>query len=224
MADAWIYSTGLDPGPDISSMLAELGFIPRRIPSDGGRLRPADGNGGAGANPLPDVAIVVGDTSVCDRLREDEDLRGVPIIVTVTQEALDVRNGAVDATELLVSPFGPRELEVRIARARRAVYGLEDVDVVRAGGLELNLATYQLTVDGKPVDVTYMEYELLKFLVTHPRRAFSREALLSRVWGYDFYGGVRTVDVHVRRVRAKLGPVHADKLATVRRVGYRLDL
>ena len=69
-----------------------------------------------------------------------------------------------------------------------------------------------------------MEYELLKFLITHPRRVFSREALLSRVWGYDFFGGVRTVDVHVRRVRAKLGSAHADKLATVRRVGYRFDL
>jgi len=94
---------------------------------------------------------------------------------------------------------------------------------VRSDTLEVNLATYQVRVDGEPVDFTYMEYELLKFLLTHPQRAFSREALLSRVWGYDFYGGARTVDVHVRRVRAKLGSEHATKLKTVRRVGYRWE-
>jgi DNA-binding response OmpR family regulator len=80
-----------------------------------------------------------------------------------------------------------------------------------------------VTIDGRPVDFTYMEYELLKFLATHPGRAFSREALLSRVWGYDYYGGARTVDVHVRRVRAKLGQEHAARLKTVRSVGYRWE-
>ena len=79
-----------------------------------------------------------------------------------------------------------------------------------------------MTIDGEPVDFTYMEYELLRFLVTHPNRVFSREALLSRVWGYDYYGGARTVDVHVRRVRAKLGE-HAARIKTVRSVGYRFE-
>jgi two-component system, OmpR family, alkaline phosphatase synthesis response regulator PhoP len=95
--------------------------------------------------------------------------------------------------------------------------------VVRVGSLELNLATYQVAIDGGPVDFTYMEYELLKFLLTHPGRVFSREALLSRVWGFDYYGGARTVDVHVRRVRAKLGNEHAGRIKTVRSVGYRFD-
>jgi DNA-binding response OmpR family regulator len=94
---------------------------------------------------------------------------------------------------------------------------------VRVGSLEMNLATYQVAIDSRPVDFTYMEYELLKFLVTHPRRVFSREALLSRVWGYDYYGGARTVDVHVRRVRAKLGSEHAARIKTVRSVGYRWE-
>jgi two-component system alkaline phosphatase synthesis response regulator PhoP len=76
-------------------------------------------------------------------------------------------------------------------------------------------------VDGRPTELTYMEFELLKFLATHSGRVFSREALLSRVWGYDYYGGARTVDVHIRRVRAKLGSVHAARIQTVRSVGYR---
>lgn len=228
MGDAWIYSPRAGAqevdGDGLSSMLAELGFSPRRILADQGALRPTDAeDGSSGGAPIPEVAIVVEDTSVYDRLREDEDLGMVPIVVTVAAERLALGAGILDATELLVAPFGALELETRIARARRAVHGVEHGDIVRSDGLELNLATYQVTVDATPVDFTYMEYELLKFLVTHPRRVFSREALLSRVWGYDFFGGARTVDVHVRRVRAKLGSAHANKLTTVRRVGYRFD-
>jgi hypothetical protein len=81
--------------------------------------------------------------------------------------------------------------------------------------------TYQASIDGQPLDLTYMEYELLKFLAASPGRVFTREILLSRVWGYEYYGGARTVDVHVRRLRAKLGEVHAGLIQTVRSVGYR---
>lgn len=86
--------------------------------------------------------------------------------------------------------------------------------------MAINLATYQVTVGGEPLDLTYLEYALLAFLVTHPGRTYSRDALLRRVWGFDYYGGSRTVDVHVRRVRAKLGPELAQHLETVRGVGY----
>ena len=85
----------------------------------------------------------------------------------------------------------------------------------------LNLETYQAAVGGTPLDLTYMEYELLKFLASHPGKVFTRETLLSRVWGYEYYGGARTVDVHVRRLRAKLGEEHANLIQTVRSVGYR---
>ena len=75
-------------------------------------------------------------------------------------------------------------------------------------------------IEGKPLDLTYMEYELLKFLAAHPGKVFTRETLLNRVWGYDYYGGARTVDVHVRRLRAKLGEEHANLIQTIRSVGY----
>ena len=93
-------------------------------------------------------------------------------------------------------------------------------DLVVFDEMTLNLATYQVTVNGEPIDFTYLEYALLAFLVTHPGRTYSRDALLKRVWGFDYYGGTRTVDVHVRRVRAKLGPELAQHLETVRGVGY----
>lgn len=93
-------------------------------------------------------------------------------------------------------------------------------DFISIDGMTINLATYQVTVSGEPVDFTYLEYALLAFLVTHPGRTYSRDALLRRVWGFDYFGGSRTVDVHVRRVRAKLGPELAQRLETVRGVGY----
>ena len=93
-------------------------------------------------------------------------------------------------------------------------------DFITIDNMTINLATYQVKVAGEPLDLTYLEYALLAFLATHPGRTYSRDALLRRVWGFDYYGGSRTVDVHVRRVRAKLGPELAQRLETVRGVGY----
>ena len=93
-------------------------------------------------------------------------------------------------------------------------------DLVIVDNIKINLATYQVYIDESPVDLTYMEYLLLSFLATHPSRAYSREALLQRVWGFEYCGGTRTVDVHVRRVRSKIGPQAAAHLETVRGVGY----
>ena len=94
-------------------------------------------------------------------------------------------------------------------------------DLIEHGELVLNLETYQAAVSGNSLDLTYMEYELLKFLASNPGKVFTRETLLSRVWGYDYYGGARTVDVHIRRLRSKLGEEHAAYIHTVRSVGYR---
>ena len=93
-------------------------------------------------------------------------------------------------------------------------------DIVSIDGMTINLATYQVSVNDEPIDFTYLEYALQAFLVTHPGRTYSRDALLRRVWGFDYFGGSRTVDVHVRRVRAKLGPELSQHLETIRGVGY----
>jgi len=223
MTDAWIYG---ERNCEVTTrLLAELGFSPHRVAANG-TLRPREG-----ANRAPALALVLAGGSeqqpscseLCARLAADEELGEVPVLVAVGSGALAEGLGIVEGHELIVEPFTADELQARIARARRAVNGIDHDDVVRVGGLEMNLATYQVSIDGRPVDFTYMEYELLKFLVTHPRRVFSREALLSRVWGYDYYGGARTVDVHVRRVRAKLGSEHAARIKTVRSVGYRWE-
>lgn len=95
-----------------------------------------------------------------------------------------------------------------------------EINMIKHDNMTINLDTYQVTVAGEPVDFTYLEYALLSFLVRHPKHTFSRDVLLQRVWGFDYYGGSRTVDVHVRRIRSKIGPELAQRLETVRGVGY----
>ena len=112
------------------------------------------------------------------------------------------------------------ELRVRLAMLRRRA-GAGDGTVIRLGALAVDTETYHVTVSGRPLDLTFKEFELLRFLAQHPGRVFTRPSLLREVWGYDFYGGTRTVDVHVRRLRAKLGPEHEHLIETVRSVGYR---
>lgn len=116
-----------------------------------------------------------------------------------------------------------REVVLRLARLVTRLEGSRPAaEIITYGPLALNLATYQAMVAGRPLDLTYMEYELLRFLASRPGRVCSRETLLASVWGYEYLAGVRTVDVHVRRLRAKLGEEHAHLIETVRSVGYRL--
>ena len=134
---------------------------------------------------------------------------------------LDLRDDLFD--DFCLSPFHPAEFEARLRHLLWTTGGdlAPRADMVEYGELALNLETYQATIAKRPLDLTYMEYELLKFLAQNPGKVFTREILLSRVWGYEYYGGARTVDVHIRRLRAKLGEEYANLIQTVRSVGYR---
>jgi DNA-binding response OmpR family regulator len=227
MSDAWIYGEDADFAGELARTLAELGFSPRRV-SANGSLLPSGADGADARRPaLVVVAAGAGEPApaeLLERLRDHDELCDVPRVAAIDPEHLSPTDATAAAQEVLVRPFLNEEVEARVARARLKVNGVQQGEVVRAGSLELNVATYQVSIAGEPVSFTYMEYELLKFLMTHPNRVFSRESLLSAVWGYDYYGGARTVDVHVRRVRAKLGQEHAARLTTVRSVGYRFTL
>ena len=133
---------------------------------------------------------------------------------------LDLRDDLFD--DFCIAPFHPSELEARLRHLfAGSTAAAARPEIVEHSGLALNLETYQASFNGNPLDLTFMEYELLKFLAQNPGKVFTREILLSRVWGYEYYGGARTVDVHVRRLRAKLGEEHANLIQTVRSVGYR---
>lgn len=151
------------------------------------------------------------------RVRDDG---GPPVLVIAGRSqltSLDVE--CFD--DFVVSPLDPAEVALRVRRLAGAEQLGGTPERVRFKDLELNLATYQARVGDRSLDLTYMEYELLSFFVGHPGRVWSREQLLSRVWGYDYFGGARTVDVHVRRLRAKLGEERSGWITTVRSVGYR---
>ena len=159
--------------------------------------------------------------ALCRALRK-RDIPFSPLLLVLSVQqlgALELREDLFD--DFCATPCDPRELEARLSHLFwRTGRGLRP-ELVEYGPLLLNLETYQASVAGRPLSLTFMEYELLKFLATHPGKVFTRETLLSRVWGYEYYGGARTVDVHIRRLRAKLGEEHANVISTVRSVGYR---
>ena len=159
--------------------------------------------------------------ALCRSLRK-RDVPLTPLLLVVRPEQLgdlELRDDLFD--DFCLAPTQSHELEARLKHLFWKTGTGTRPELIEYGRLVLNLETYQAAIDGRPLDLTFMEYELLKFLATHPGKVFTREVLLSRVWGYEYYGGARTVDVHIRRLRAKLGEEHAHLISTVRSVGYR---
>lgn len=171
-----------------------------------------------------DLVIFEARGSASANLGEIESLvedRACPLLVIVDEaDAARLSLPALVPGDFVVHGAGSEECAARVRRLLRDDAGTSHADVIVLDAMSINLATYQVTVAGEPVDFTYLEYALLSFLVRHPGHTFSRDALLQHVWGFDYYGGSRTVDVHVRRIRAKLGPELAQRLETVRGVGY----
>ena len=156
-----------------------------------------------------DVLVVELGIGALRQLREvtriDETL-GIPVVLVANPEHLALIETSGVTADFVVAPIDPVEFRIRIRRLARDEPGDE---LLTFKDLELNPLNYQATLAGIPIDLTYMEYELLRFLVENPVRVWSREQLLSKVWGYEYYGGARTVDVHVRRLRSKLGEERA---------------
>jgi two-component system, OmpR family, alkaline phosphatase synthesis response regulator PhoP len=210
-----------DPAPpDLASAL-DLAGHPWKAASGASaaeRVEPDGGWSGAvvAADVEPEDAL-----ALCRALRgRDRPLAPVLLLLSPAQLGdLDLRHDLFE--DFCLVPARPAELEARLRHLLWRTGGGSRPELVQYGPLVLNLETYQAGCGGRPLDLTYMEYELLKFLSSHPGKVFTRETLLSRVWGYDYYGGARTVDVHVRRLRAKLGEEHAGLIQTVRSVGYR---
>jgi DNA-binding response OmpR family regulator len=155
-----------------------------------------------------------------DVLVQQEASNRTPTLAVLSEEYVLLEENELRANDFVLYPLRAGELTARL----RHLVGRpepESSDVLRQGALLIDLASYRVYVEGALVDLTYKEYELLRFLATHPDRVFTREALLDKVWGYDFYGGARTVDVHIRRLRSKLEHGGRIFIETVRSVGYR---
>ena len=210
-----------DPAPPVLAQALDLAGYPWKAVASAeaaSRLSPEDGWSGAivAADAEPEGAF-----ALCRTLRK-RDLPLEPLLLLVGPTHLgdlELREDLFD--DFCLAPFQSRELEARLKHLYWRCGRGTRPELIEYGPLVLNLETYQAAISGRPLDLTYMEYELLKFLATHPGKVFTREILLSRVWGYEYYGGARTVDVHIRRLRAKLTEEHAGLIQTVRSVGYR---
>jgi DNA-binding response OmpR family regulator len=147
----------------------------------------------------------------------------VPIILILTEGGLTAVSADWGVDDVILEGAGPAEADARIRLAIGRQQQNKSSSKIQASGVVIDEASYSAKVHGRPLDLTFKEFELLRFLATHPSRVFTREQLLSEVWGYDYFGGTRTVDVHVRRLRAKLGDLES-LIGTVRNVGYRFNV
>lgn len=145
-----------------------------------------------------------------------------PIIVVVDDDAVARFRFESGADDFLMTSATSGEISARLSFAARRSGRGDEATVLKVGDVTVNPENYQVYVRGRPLDLTYKEFELLKFLAQRPGRVCDRDLLLREVWGYDYYGGTRTVDVHIRRLRAKLGPEYEALIETIRNVGYRL--
>ncbi len=146
-----------------------------------------------------------------------------PAILVVTEGGLAAVSPDWGVADVVLCTAGPAEVDARLRLAIGRAVTAPASTTIRASGVVIDEASYSAKVQGRPLDLTFKEFELLRFLAAHPSRVFTREQLLSEVWGYDYFGGTRTVDVHVRRLRAKLGDLES-LIGTVRNVGYRFTL
>jgi DNA-binding response OmpR family regulator len=209
----------LEPSDEVLPALGLLLHSVRVAPAEGVALLDA---------PPSDVVIVdarrdlVQAKSLCRLLRTTG--LDAPLLAIVTEGGLAALTPEWGLDEVLLQTAGPAEVEARLRLAIGRSSAAEPDDVpgeIRSGELTIDEATYSARLRGRVLDLTFKEFELLKYLAQHPGRVFTRAQLLQEVWGYDYFGGTRTVDVHVRRLRAKLGTEYESLIGTVRNVGYR---
>ncbi|TFD86142.1 response regulator transcription factor [Cryobacterium serini] len=203
---------------DVLPALALLSHSARLIPAQADQLIKA-----------PDSDLILVDArsnlaaakSLCQILRTMGS--SIPLLLVITEGGLAAVSPDWGVDDVILDTAGPAEVDARIRLTAGRLARTEPSNTIRAAGVVIDEASYSAKVHGKPLDLTYKEFELLRFLAAHPARVFTREQLLSEVWGYDYFGGTRTVDVHVRRLRAKLGDQES-LIGTVRNVGYRFNV
>jgi DNA-binding response OmpR family regulator len=219
MATLLLLTNALTPSAEVLPALALLGHTVRVAPLEVSALLSSPQHDAVLVDARRDLA---GARSVTRLLRTT----GVtaPLFVVLTEGGLVALTSEWGVDDVLLDSAGPAEVEARLRLAlgrKQDSAPAADPGVVRAGELTIDEGTYTCRLRGRVLDLTFKEFELLKHLAQHPGRVFTRAQLLQEVWGYDYFGGTRTVDVHVRRLRAKLGPEHEQLIGTVRHVGYK---
>ncbi len=205
----------------LAAALDEAGFVTSHAPMD--RVLDESQSG----SPAVILFSLLGrpDTpSIRNLLRSPQMPHGIASIAVIRSDQLAAFDSSIGFDDFIVYPALTDEISARVRRVIWLKSGVESDNTLQAGELRIDLGNYKVFLSGKPIDLTYKEYELLRFLATNRDKVFTREALLNRVWGYDFYGGARTVDVHIRRLRSKIEERGQTFIETVRNVGYRFHL
>ena len=220
MSELLLVTGVLEPSSEVLPALGLLLHSVRVLPAEASALvdAPPGRRGPGRCAPRPGAR-----QSLCRLLRTTG--LDCPMLAIVTEGGLAAVSAEWGVDDVVLDTAGPAEVEARlrlaIGRRGRCRGAADAPDEIRSGDLAIDEATYSARLRGRPLDLTFKEFELLKYLAQHPGRVFTRAQLLQEVWGYDYFGGTRTVDVHVRRLRAKLGPEHEALIGTVRNVGYR---
>lgn len=213
----------LTSAPDVDAVLPSLSLLPhtvRAVPAEVSSLLEAGSADIALVDARTDLA---GARGLC-RLLGTTGGTPIPVIAVLTEGGLVAVNADWDLDDFFLPSIGPAEIEARLrllVSGRAGTIGDESTGKITLGELVIDESTYTARLRGRVLDLTYKEFELLKYLAQHAGRVFTRAQLLQEVWGYDFFGGTRTVDVHVRRLRAKLGSEYESLIGTVRNVGYK---
>jgi DNA-binding response OmpR family regulator len=216
--DLLLLTTAMQPTAEV---LPALGLLPHRVtvlPLDAAAL--VD-------RPLGDLVLVDARRDLAGARSFTRVLSAVglstPVLAVLTEGGLIALSAEWAVDDIVLDTAGPAELDARLRLAveRRSAVSDDTPEHLDIGELMIDETTYTARLSGHALDLTYKEFELLKFLAQHPGRVFTRSHLVQEVWGYDYFGGTRTVDVHVRRLRAKLGPEHESMIGTVRNVGYK---
>jgi DNA-binding response OmpR family regulator len=161
------------------------------------------------------------DTDFVELIVNIKKSKELPVIAMVGAEDLSGLSEYDEIDDFIIYPYDEIELLLRIKRLLQKNIKSDSDEIIQRNGLTIDLVTCEVTVDGKKADLTYKEYELLKLMAGNPGRVFTREALLDKIWGYDYFGGDRTVDVHMRRLRSKIEDANHTYIETVRNIGYR---
>jgi DNA-binding response OmpR family regulator len=218
MARLLLLTNTLAPSAEVLPALGLLSHHVRILPAEPTALVDAPPADAVLLDARRDLAVA---RSLCRVLRATG--ISVPLVAVLTEGGLAALTAEWGVDEVLLDSAGPAEVEARLRLATGRLEAAQEPTEVQItnGDVVIDEVTYSARVRGRLLDLTYKEFELLKYLAQHPGRVFTRAQLLQEVWGYDYFGGTRTVDVHVRRLRAKLGVEHEALIGTVRNVGYR---
>ena len=154
-------------------------------------------------------------------IKKEQSIQDTPIILLMDENEMKLADLPSGIQEVLYRPLRMAEALARINLLFKRIHKVDKKNVIQRGKMSMDVSKYEVRIDDRKIDLTFTEFELLKFLCTNPGTVFTREVLLNKVWGYEYYGGTRTVDVHIRRLRSKIEGKSATFIETVRNIGYK---